>query len=156
MLAPEGGPWPRVRDPDRRDKSFFKNCSRLGLYTILLLPILYGVWHTKGRSRGGRILPNRRAIVLQQCEQCRRAGRMKGRLTSAQMTRSKTISCEGQLASVPEPRLVVTRAASDARLSNRRRRNLARFRGGEPDEPRKVPCSPLQDIAIVSIVWCME
>jgi len=25
----------------------------LGLYTILLLPILYGIWHTKGRSDGG-------------------------------------------------------------------------------------------------------
>jgi len=30
----------------------------LSLYTILVLPIWYGVWHTKGkgRSRGGRIL----------------------------------------------------------------------------------------------------
>jgi len=27
--------------------------SCLGLYTILLLPILYGVWHSKRRSRGG-------------------------------------------------------------------------------------------------------
>jgi len=25
---------------------------QLGLYTVLLLPILYGVWHTKGRSKG--------------------------------------------------------------------------------------------------------
>jgi len=25
----------------------------LDLYTILLLPILYGVWHTKGKSMGG-------------------------------------------------------------------------------------------------------
>jgi len=48
-------------------------------------------------GRGGLLLPNSRAIVLQQCEQCRRAGRMKRRLTSAQTTRSKTISCKGQL-----------------------------------------------------------
>jgi len=69
----------------------------LGLNTILLVPILYGVWHTKGRSRGGRILPNSRAIVLQQCGQCRRAGRKKGRLTRAQTTRNETMSCQGQV-----------------------------------------------------------
>jgi len=69
----------------------------LGLHTILSLPILYGVWHTKGRSRGGRILPNSRAIVLQQCGQCRRAGRKKGRLTRAQTTGSKTLPCEVQI-----------------------------------------------------------
>jgi len=68
----------------------------LGLYTILLLRILYGVWHIRRRSRWGRRVPNSRAIVLQQCGQCRQAGRMKGRLTSAQTTRSKTISCNGQ------------------------------------------------------------
>jgi len=37
-----------------------------GLYTILPSPIVYGIWHTKGGSVGGRILRNRRAIVLQQ------------------------------------------------------------------------------------------
>jgi len=37
----------------------------IGLYTILPSPILYGVWHKKGRSVGGRILRNGRAIVLQ-------------------------------------------------------------------------------------------
>jgi len=47
---------------------------------------------------GGRILPNSRAIALQQCGQCRRAGRTKGRLTSAQATRSKTISWKSQVA----------------------------------------------------------
>jgi len=55
----------------------------LGLYKILSLPILYGVWHTQGRSRGGLILRNRRAIVLQQCGQCRWAGEMKGGLIRA-------------------------------------------------------------------------
>jgi len=50
--------------------------ARIGLYTILLFPILYGVWHTQGGSGGGRVLPNHRAMVLQQCGQCRRAGRM--------------------------------------------------------------------------------
>jgi len=53
------------------------------------LPIWHGVLHTKGRSRGGRILPNNHAIALHQCGQCRRAGRMQGRLTSAQTTKSK-------------------------------------------------------------------
>jgi len=39
----------------------------LGLDTILPLPILYGVWHTKGgsRRRRGRASRNSRAIVLQ-------------------------------------------------------------------------------------------
>ena len=41
-------------------------------------------------------MPNSRSMVLQQCRQCRRAGRMKRRLPSAQTTRSKTISCKGQ------------------------------------------------------------
>jgi len=68
----------------------------VGLYTIFLLPILYSVWHTKGRSSEGCILPNSRAIVLQQCGQCRRAGRMNGRLTRARTTRGKTMSCNGQ------------------------------------------------------------
>jgi len=36
----------------------------VGLYTILPLPILCGVWHKKGVSVGGRILRNGRAIVL--------------------------------------------------------------------------------------------
>jgi len=35
------------------------------LYTILSLPILYGVWHTQGGSGGGRMLRKSRAIVLQ-------------------------------------------------------------------------------------------
>ena len=69
---------------------------RVEHYTILLLPILHGVWHTQGRFRGRRTLPNSCAIVLQLCGQCRRAEKMKGRLTSAQTTRSKTISCKGQ------------------------------------------------------------
>jgi len=73
-----------------------EGAAGIGLYTILLLPILQGVWHAKGRSRGGRISANSRAIVLQQCGQCRRAGRMKGRLIRAQTTRSKRMSCKGQ------------------------------------------------------------
>ena len=36
-----------------------------GRYTILLLSMLYVVWHTQGVSGGRRILRNRRAIVLQ-------------------------------------------------------------------------------------------
>jgi len=70
----------------------------VGLYTILLLPILYGVWHTSGRSRGGRILHDSRATVLQHCEQCRWAGEMKGGLIRVETTRSNKISCKGQFA----------------------------------------------------------
>ena len=39
--------------------------SCFGLYTILPLPLLYGVLHTHGGSGGGRILRIRRAIALQ-------------------------------------------------------------------------------------------
>ena len=68
----------------------------VGLYTILPSPILYGVWNTKEGSVRGCILPNSRAIVLQQCGQCKRAGRMQGRLIRAQTTISKRISCKAQ------------------------------------------------------------
>jgi len=44
--------------------------------------------HNEGQV-GGRILPNSRAIVLQQCGQCRRAGRLKGRLIRAQTAKVK-------------------------------------------------------------------
>jgi len=50
---------------------------RVGLYTILLLPILDGVWHTNGRSRGGRMLRDSRAIVVQKCGQCGWGGAIK-------------------------------------------------------------------------------
>jgi len=43
----------------------------LGLYTILPLPILYGVWHKREKSVGGRILRNGRAIVLKSYGQYR-------------------------------------------------------------------------------------
>jgi len=43
-----------------------------------------------GRSRGW-------ALVVQQCGQCRRAERMKGRLIGAQTTQSRRISCKGQV-----------------------------------------------------------
>ena len=69
----------------------------LGLYTILLLPVLYGVWHTNGRSEGGRILPNTRVIVLHQGVQFRWARGMIGWLIRAQKSRGKRISCKGQL-----------------------------------------------------------
>jgi len=38
---------------------------RVSLYTILSLPMLYGVWHIKGGSGGGHTLRKSRAIVLQ-------------------------------------------------------------------------------------------
>jgi len=66
------------------------------LHDIVLTNIVWCMAY-KGRSKRGRILPNSRATVLQQCRQCRRAGRMKGRLTRAPTVRSKTISCKGQV-----------------------------------------------------------
>ena len=97
-----GKPELCVRLVARRGRAVESGASRaveqLGLYTILLLPILYGVWHTQGGSGGGRIFPNHRAVVLQQCGQCRWADKRKGRLIRAQTTRSKTISCTGQRA----------------------------------------------------------
>jgi len=39
--------------------------QHISLYTILTSPILYGVWHRKEGSVGGRILRSGRAIVLQ-------------------------------------------------------------------------------------------
>jgi len=48
-----GGVWYKVRS------------LLFGLYTILSLPILYGVWLQQGGSGGGHILRKSRAIVLQ-------------------------------------------------------------------------------------------
>ena len=54
---------------------FAVRIAQVGLCTILLSSIVYGVWYTNGRSEGGaRILPNRHAIVLQHCGQCRWTG----------------------------------------------------------------------------------
>jgi len=75
------------------------SAMHLGLYTILLLPMLQDAWHTKGRSREGRVLPNSRAIQVQQCGQYRLAGRLKERMIRAETTRSKRISCKGQYTS---------------------------------------------------------
>jgi len=46
--------------------------------------------------RGGRILPNNRALVLHQGGQCRWAGGMNRWWIRAQQPRRKTISCKGQ------------------------------------------------------------
>jgi len=63
--------------------------------------MVYGI-HEGGRV-GGRMLPNSRAIVLRQCGQCRRAGRMNGRWIRAHTTRSKRISRKGQGGDRPNP-----------------------------------------------------
>ena len=67
------------------------------------MSILYGVWHTKGRLRGGLFLPDSRAVVLQQCGQSRWAGGIKGRLIRAQTTRRIRISCQDQLSFLRGP-----------------------------------------------------
>jgi len=47
--------------------------SRIDLYTILLLPLLYGVWHTNERSEGGGVYC---PIVVHQS--CTRVGNADG------------------------------------------------------------------------------
>jgi len=55
--------------------------ARVGIHTILPLPILYGAWHTKGGSVGGRILRNGRATVLQSGRRCKWVGAIQGSWT---------------------------------------------------------------------------
>jgi len=54
--------WPRGLGAHRISA---KSALGFGVYTVLPLPILYGVWHTKGGSGGGRTLRNRCARALQ-------------------------------------------------------------------------------------------
>jgi len=68
---------------------------RFGLYTILPSPILYGVWHSKEGSVGGRVLRNGRAIVLHQGMLCRWGVSMKGRLPPTIRLYRATTSCKG-------------------------------------------------------------
>jgi len=91
LYGPRGG-----AGTPAEEAALYQKQVPVGLYTTLLLLVLYGVWHTKGRFEGGRVLPNSRAMVLQQCGQCKRAGRMQGRLIRAQTTRSKRRPCKGQ------------------------------------------------------------
>jgi len=65
------------------------------LHDIVITNIVWCLAYQR-EVEGGRILSNSRAIVLQQCGPCRRVGRMKGRLTCAHTTQSKTIFCKGQ------------------------------------------------------------
>ena len=64
---------------------------------------------------GGHIRPNSRAIVLQQCGQCSRAGRMTGRLIR-QTTRSKRISCK---AKPPHPQGLVAATRNTELLTHK-------------------------------------
>jgi len=48
--------------------------AQVSLCTILPSPILYGVWHEKEGSMGGRILRNGRAIVMPKDRLCRWGG----------------------------------------------------------------------------------
>jgi len=67
-----------IEQPQLSDATKLKPAPPIGLYTILLLPIMQGVWHIQREVEGSHIFPNSRAMVLQQCGQCRRAGRIKG------------------------------------------------------------------------------
>jgi len=87
------------------------------LHTGLVLSILYMMYgiHTGGR-RGGRILPNSRALVLHQGGQRRLARGMQGWLIRAQKHRSKRISCEGQVVTAPRRPPSVYRCLRPTRL----------------------------------------
>jgi len=47
--------------------TYIRGNPLVSLYTILSLPMLYGVWHTQGGSGGWYIWRKSRAIVLQEC-----------------------------------------------------------------------------------------
>ena len=82
-----------VREPASEQRTK----SKLAFTRYCYCQKLYGVWHTNGRSEGGRILPNTRVIVLHQGGQFRWARGMIGWLIRAQKSRGKRISCKGQL-----------------------------------------------------------
>jgi len=67
------------------------------LHDIVITNIVWCTAYIRGGWERGRILLDSRAIVLQQCGQCKRAERMKRRLIRARTTRSKTLYCKGQL-----------------------------------------------------------
>ena len=58
------GDLPRVGDDGRATERAVLAVQQVGLYMILLSPILYGVWHSEG-AVGGHTLRNGRANVLQ-------------------------------------------------------------------------------------------
>ena len=97
-------------------------CSPSPLHDIV---ITNSVWcmayqrQVEGGRGGGSILPDSRATVLQQCGQCRRAGRIKGRLSSAHTIRSRTISCKGQRSPGVNPYYILPPAYSTCRLLTR-------------------------------------
>ena len=94
---------PKTRTKTRRILTNTQPSAKLAFtrYRHCQCCMVYGMH--KGVRVWACIFPNRRAIVLQQCGQCRRAGRMKGRLIRAHTYRSKTISCKCQAQS-REPR----------------------------------------------------
>ena len=59
-----------------------KGALCVSLYTILPCTIVYGVLHKNGGSKGGRILRNSIAKVLQPCGQCRGGGEIKRKIDS--------------------------------------------------------------------------
>ena len=98
----------------------------LGFYTILLLPILYGVWNSKGGSMRRGELPNSRAVVLQQCGQCRWAGEIKRWLIRAQQPRSKRYIVKAKPPSAPpaDCRLALATRSRDAAWNELSSRSL--------------------------------
>jgi len=98
-----------VKANDRPTPLLSVGVTGVGLFSILPSQycIVYGI--QKGGRGGNHILPDSHAIVLQQCGQCRRAGRMKGRLIRAQTTSSKRKPCKGQYEGcLEQPVLAVT------------------------------------------------
>jgi len=78
-----------VADQKREQINQTRDHLAFTLYCYYQYCMVYDI--QKGGSRWGRVLPKSRAIVLQQCGQCKRAGRIQGRLIliRAQMTKVK-------------------------------------------------------------------
>jgi len=113
------GPWPIIK---RKIVNVIvliniRTRSSLDLYTRLSLPILYGVWHTNGRSWGASYIAqstcNSIAIVREV-----QVGEGNARMIDSciKASKYKTISCKGQT----EPMLIHARATACLKHSDKR------------------------------------
>jgi len=125
-----------VREPASEQRTK----SKLAFTRYCYCQKLYGVWHTNGRSEGGRILPNSRAIVFG-LTQCRRRGaRMASQGMTAASSGTHTRWCRKQasslaLSSAPAMRvrgLAWRSGAPDMRVRDATGGGPRRYRQGSP------------------------